>query len=262
MISSFLDASTASIPLLHRTGAHTERPALVLVHGLFGRLSNFESCLPFLDPEFEVWVPELPIYATYMDFHRVADLAIWLGEWLEQMGIEKAILAGNSLGGQICLEMAHRAPERCSGLLLIGSSGLYEAEFGGGLPRRFDREYIRQKTSEVFYQRPVSEPMIDEINDILANRTLLFRLIQLARSARRDSVRTFLPNIAVPTAVIWGEQDQITPLQVAYEFAEQLPHAYVEVIPECGHVPMLEQPQAFATAVNTYLSRFKTNENH
>lgn len=261
MISTTLEAAPTSIPFLHRKGNSTDQPALVLIHGLFGRLSNFEACLPYLDPEFDLWVPELPIYAPEMDFRRVSDIALWLSEWLAYQGIEKPILAGNSLGGHISLEVVHRSPHACSGLLLIGSSGLYEAEFGGGLPRRFDREYIRQKTSEVFHDRPVSEGMIDEINEVLVNRTLLFRLIQLAKSARRDSVRSFLPSIHLPTAVIWGAQDRITPLPVAYEFADQLPQAYVEVIPDCGHVPMLEQPQAFAVAVNTYLSRFKSAPN-
>lgn len=259
MISITLEATSSTMPFLHRKGVNNQHPALILVHGLFGHLSNFEHSLPYLDPEFDLWIPELPMYVPELNVRQVSDLADWLYEWLQQQGVAKAILIGNSLGGQISLELAYRYPQCCVGLILIGSSGLYEAEFGGGLPRRFDRDYIRQKTSEVFHNRAVTEVMIDEINDILADRTLLLRLIQLARSARRDSVRAFLPYIEVPAAIIWGEQDQITPLQVAYEFAEYLPHAYIEVIPMCGHVPMLEQPRAFATAVNDFLFRFKTS---
>src|SRR5215467_13348801 len=99
-------------------------PVLVLLHGLFGALSNWVDVVERFSKNHRVVIPLMPIYTLPLLNTNVKALA-------EFMKLDKIILVGNSLGGHVALVYVHKHPERTSGLVLTGSSGLYENAMGG-----------------------------------------------------------------------------------------------------------------------------------
>jgi pimeloyl-ACP methyl ester carboxylesterase len=241
----------------HRPGDDSTLPSVIMLHGLFGKLTNFEPVLPHIRPQLDVWVPELPLYTQTDGTDSIVGLSMWLDRWLRSNEIESAVLLGNSLGGHIALDCAIRGNNAIKGLVLVGSSGLFDTGFGVSIPRRFDREYIRSKASEAFHHYEVDEEMVDEIHLVLSDRELLGKLVRLARSARQANTEPLLPRIDVPTCVIWGENDRITPPSVARKFHGLISNSELKWISECGHVPMMEQPIAFAEILNDFILGFK-----
>jgi 2-hydroxy-6-oxonona-2,4-dienedioate hydrolase len=240
----------------HRPGSDPSLPSVVMLHGLFGKLTNFEPVIPFLLPQLDIWVPELPLYTQTEGTDSIEGLSRWLNQWLHLNGIETAVLLGNSLGGHIALDSVLRGNSSIKGLVLVGSSGLFDAGFGDSIPRRFDREYIHDKASEAFHTFDVDDDMVEEIQDVITNRSLLGKLVRLARSARHANTEPLLSQIDVPTCIIWGENDRITPPSVAHKFHSLIADSELKWIPNCGHVPMMEQPKAFAQILNDFILSF------
>lgn len=250
-IRETVSGSVLNAELLNRQGQSNQYPDLILLHGLFGGLSNFEPVMGKIMPELNVWAPRMPLYQNRNV--TVPALSEWLLEWMAVKGIKKAVIGGNSLGGQVAVHVANTFPEAVSGLVLIGSSGLYEQGFGGSVPRRFDREYIRKKAEEVFFGQHVNDGMIDEITSQLANRDSLKNIVLLARSSREHGVHAMLPRILQPVLLLWGKEDRITPPDVAWRFHQGLPVSRLRFIDQCGHVPMMEQPALCASHINDFL---------
>lgn len=246
-----------NVGYVHRPGTDPTLPSVVMLHGLFGKLTNFNPLIPHIDPQVDVWVPELPIYTHADGTDTIEGLSIWLNDWLRSHAITSVVLLGNSLGGHIALDSAIRGNSAIRGLMLVGSSGLFDTGFGVSMPRRFDREYIHRKASEAFYQYAVDDAMVDEIHSVITDRQLLGKLVRLARSARQADTEHLLPHIDVPTCIVWGENDRITPPSVARKFNHLIAGSELRWITKCGHVPMLEQPRAFADIVNDFVLCFK-----
>ena len=129
-----------------------EGEVVILLHGLMGAVSNFESTLEIL-PKFgyRVILPMLPLYSLPVLKTNVNKLADFINNFINDLEIEKCTLLGNSLGGHIGLILALRRPDVVKRLILSGSSGLYENTLGGKFPRRGSYDYIREKTEEVFF---------------------------------------------------------------------------------------------------------------
>ena len=142
-------------------------------------------------------------------------------------------------------------------MILTGSSGLYENPMGDSYPKRGDKEYIRTKTQSVFYDpNTVTDEMVDELHALFKDRNNVIRIVMLAKSAIRNNMATDLPKMKVPTCLIWGNQDQITPPYVAKEFDKLLPESELYWIDKCGHAPMMEQPEEFNKIVDKWLEKF------
>lgn len=240
-----------------RPGTDPALPSVVMLHGLFGKLTNFEPVVHHIAAHLDVWIPELPLYTISDSTDSIEGLSTWLSHWLQSKGIESAVLLGNSLGGHIALDCAIRGNKTIRGLILVGSSGLFDAGFGDSIPRRFDREYIHDKASEAFFEYNVDNEMVNEIHNIITNRPMLGKLVRLARSARHTNIEPLLCQIDVPTCVIWGENDRITPPLVAKKFHNLINDSELHWIANCGHVPMLEQPVAFAQILNDFMLGYK-----
>src|SRR5699024_6944213 len=137
-------------------------------------------------------------------------------------------------------------PEHISGLVITGSSGLYENSMGGTYPRRHSYDYIQKKSEEVFYDPKVAtKEVVDDVFNTLNDRAKLIRTITIAKSAIRLNLAKDLPNMNVPTCIIWGKQDNVTPPRVAEDFHELLPDSDLFWIDKCGHAAMMEHPNEF-----------------
>src|SRR5690606_15753007 len=127
-----------------------EGPPLLLLHGLFGALSNFEETIGHFSGRYRVVMPMLPLYSLPMLNTNVKALAGFLARFVDRLGLTRLNLLGNSLGGHVALVYCSMHPQNVRTLSLTGSSGLYENAFGGGFPRREDKEFIRRKVAVTF----------------------------------------------------------------------------------------------------------------
>ncbi|MCK5677795.1 MAG: alpha/beta fold hydrolase, partial [Flavobacteriaceae bacterium] len=149
-----------------------EGTPLIILHGLMGNLSNFDGVFDyFSNLGYKVIMPDLPLYVLPLLKTNVKYLSKFLKNFVKHKGIDKYILLGNSLGGHIALYHTKLNPKNVSGIVLTGSSGLYESAMGESYPKRSDYEYIKKKTQDVFYNPEIAtKKVVDEVFETLNNR--------------------------------------------------------------------------------------------
>jgi len=224
-----------------------EGQPIIILHGLMGGLSNFEGVMSYFPPKgYKVIIPELPVYTLPVLNTSVKSLSEFLHDFIVHKEIKDVILLGNSLGGHVGLLYTKNHPEHVKGLVLTGSSGLYENNMGDGYPKRGDYEYIKKKSQDVFYDPKIAtKEIVDEVYESVNDRNKLIRTLALAKSAIRHNMSKELPKMKTPTAIIWGAEDTVTPPNVAEEFNQLLPDSNLYWIKQCGHAPMMEHPEQF-----------------
>jgi pimeloyl-ACP methyl ester carboxylesterase len=226
---------------------------LILLHGLFGTLDNFQYLFKDFGKNYNVIAPIMPVFELPLRHVSVAGLVDFMVGFVDFKKLSKFHILGNSLGGHIALLYALKEPSHVQSIILTGSSGLYEKAMGTTFPRREDKEYIRKKIQSTFYDpASASDAMIDEVFAAVNDRGKVIRAISMAKSALRHNLADKLGDIQTPTLLIWGNQDAITPPFVGEKFKELLPNATLFFIDKCGHAPMLERPEEF----NKYLTDF------
>ena len=231
---------------------------LLLLHGLFGALSNFKGLLDSFGKAYNVVVPILPIYDMPLRKVSLKGLLQHIGAFVKHKGYDSMHVLGNSLGGHLALLFTLAYPEKVRSMILTGSSGLFEKAMGSTFPKRGDYEYIKKKTKETFYNPEVAtKELVDEVFDIVNNRMKAIRVIAMAKSAIRNNLEEELPKIKVPTLLIWGKQDSITPPFVAEQFHELIPNSKLVFIDQCGHAPMMEHPKEFAAHLEAFLEEVR-----
>lgn len=232
-----------------------EGEPLILLHGLFGALSNFKDLFDHFKSRYKVIIPMLPLFELGLDT-GVGSLAKYVQKFIEVREFDKVHLMGNSLGGHIGLIYTLSHQEKVRTLTLTGSSGLFENGMGETYPKRGDYEFIRKKTELTFYDPAVAtKELVDEIYAIVNNRLKAIKIIALAKSAIRNNLSEELRDIKVPTCLIWGKNDTITPPMVAEEFKKLLPNSELHWIDKCGHAPMMEVPGEFNKILSTFLEQ-------
>lgn len=229
---------------------------LVLLHGLFGALSNFQDLIDYFSPNYTVVVPMLPLFELDIFHTTVGGLAKFVHRFIESRGYFNVHLLGNSLGGHVALVYILKHPERIKTLTLTGSSGLFESGMGDSYPKRGNREYIRKKTELTFYDPAMAtDELVNEVFEITNNRIKVIKIIALAKSAIRNNLGEELNRISQPTCLIWGNNDTITPPFVAQEFKKLIPNSELHFIDKCGHAPMMEVPSEFNVILEQFLSK-------
>jgi pimeloyl-ACP methyl ester carboxylesterase len=227
---------------------------LMLLHGLFGALSNFSDLIEKFRTTHKVVVPLLPLFDLDILHTSVTGLANHVTQFIEHKGYDQVHLLGNSLGGHVGLVYVLKHPEKVKSLILTGSSGLFENAMGDTYPKRGDYEYIKNKTALTFYDPAMATPeLVDEVFEITKNRLKVIKIIALAKSAIRNNLGEELNQIKVPTCLIWGKNDTVTPPFVAEEFKKLIPHAELYFIDKCGHAPMMEVPTEFNEILHKFL---------
>ncbi len=227
---------------------------LLLLHGLFGALSNFEGILEYFSSKMNVVVPILPIFELPLVKLSVTGLADHVAEFVNYKGYDKVHVLGNSLGGHISLLYALAHPQKIASVILTGSSGLFESAMGTSFPKRGDYEFIKVKTQATFYKpETASQELIDEVFDIVNDRNKAIRIIATSKSAVRHNLGDKLQFITAPTLLIWGREDQITPAFVGEKFRELIKNSRLIFIEQCGHAPMMEHPEQFNKHLEAFL---------
>jgi pimeloyl-ACP methyl ester carboxylesterase len=233
-----------------------EGEPLVLLHGLFGALSNFETLIEYFRQHYKVIVPILPLFEIDILHSTVGGIAKFVHRFLESRDLQNVHLLGNSLGGHVALIHVLKHPERIKSLILTGSSGLFENGMGDSYPKRGDYEYIKNKTELTFYDpKTATKELVDEVYGIINNRIKAIKIISLAKSAIRNNLGEELNQIKQPTLLIWGNNDNITPPFVAREFNKLIPNSELQFIDKCGHAPMMEVPDEFNIILHKFLKK-------
>jgi len=220
---------------------------LVILHGLMGGLSNFEGLFDFFPQNgYAVLAPELPVYNSTLLNTNVKYFAKYVKKFIDHKKLKNVVLIGNSLGGHVGLIFSKLFPKLVKGLVLTGSSGLYENSMGDSYPKREDYNFIKKKTQEVFYRPEIAtKEIVDEIFETVNDREKLIKILAMAKSAIRHNMSSDLPKITNETAIIWGKNDTVTPPNVGEEFNNLIPNSEIFWIDKCGHAPMMEHPQKF-----------------
>lgn len=227
---------------------------LMLLHGLFGALSNWEDVVSRFSANFRVVIPMLPIYEMPIKEAGLEGLKKFVEDFVFMMKLDKMIIMGNSLGGHVGLLYTLGNEERVDKLILTGSSGLFENTMGGSYPRRGSYDYIKERVAYTFYDPKVaSKELVDEVFETTKSIPKCMRIVAIAKSAQRNNLANDLQRITVPTLLVWGLNDTITPPMVGHEFNRLIPNSELHFIDKCCHAPMMEQPIEFNKIVESFL---------
>ena len=233
-----------------------EGEPLILLHGLFGALSNFDSLINYFKHHNKVLVPMLPLLDLDLLHTSVGGLQKFVHKFIEYFDFHNVHLMGNSLGGHVAILHVLKQPERIKSLILTGSSGLFENGMGDTYPKRGDYDYIKKKTEITFYDPKIAtKELVDEVYEIVNNRLKAIKIIALAKSAIRNNLGEELNQIKQPTLLIWGNNDSITPPFVGREFHRLIPNSELHFIDKCGHAPMMEVPEEFNRILHKFLTK-------
>ncbi|MEY2941380.1 MAG: 2-succinyl-6-hydroxy-2,4-cyclohexadiene-carboxylate synthase [Bacteroidota bacterium] len=229
---------------------------LLLLHGLFGALSNWAGVINHFKSNYRVIIPLMPIHEMPIKEAGCEGLTEFIEGFIAFKGLDQFSLIGNSLGGHVALIYTLRHPEKIQRLILTGSSGLFENSMGGSYPKRGNYEYIKERVEYTFYDpKTASKELVDEVFEITNSIPKVMRIIAIAKSAQRNNMAKDIVRIKAPTLLIWGLNDTITPPEVGHEFNQLIPGSTLRFIDKCCHAPMMERPVEFNEIVAEWLNQ-------
>lgn len=229
---------------------------LLLLHGLFGALSNWEGVISGFSSKYRVIIPLMPIYEMPVKEAGLEGLVAFIENFVKLKNLKNLTLLGNSLGGHVALIYTLANQDNVKRLILTGSSGLFENSMGGSFPKRGSYDYIKERVSYTFYKpETATKELVDEVFDITKDIPKCMRIVAIAKSAQRHNMAKELQKITSATQLIWGLNDTITPAHVAHEFNNLINNSSLHFIDKCGHAPMMEHPQKFNAILTEFLEK-------
>jgi pimeloyl-ACP methyl ester carboxylesterase len=231
-----------------------EGEVLLLLHGLFGALSNWDRVIKDFSENYRVVIPLMPIYEMPLKTAGIDGLVEFIESFVEYKGLKDLTLLGNSLGGHVALVYTLTNESNVKRIVLTGSSGLFENSMGGSFPKRGSYDYIKERVGYTFYDpATATEELINEVFEITSSIPKCMRIVAIAKSAQRHNMAKEITKIKIPTLLVWGLNDTITPPIVGHEFNRLMPNSTLRFIDKCGHAPMMEHPERFNMLLNQFL---------
>jgi len=252
-----------------------ESTAIIMIHGFSSSSYTWNAVAPRLGGEgYHVFAPDMkgfgwsdkPAGAPY----DAVTLMEGIHDWMGAVGIDRAVLVGNSLGGAVAVLMAIRYPESVKGLVLIDAAGypqdmpfivaFIRLPLAGEFTKLiFGHWMVRGNLKEVFYDTSfVTDDKVDAYYERLNTPGALDAQMAVARSMDPEAFapyRARFKDINIPTLVIWGEKDAWIPVQNGYRYANDIPGAKLEVIPRCGHMPQEEMPDRTVELILDFMEK-------
>jgi pimeloyl-ACP methyl ester carboxylesterase len=233
---------------------------LLVIHGELGVPGWLESFAQ-LAQHYDVIVPSLPGYGRTARpdwIMGVHDLAAWVTWLARDLDLRTPVnLVGCSLGGWVAAELATVAPQFIKKLVLVGAMGLKPDEgeifdyFLDSGPTGLRRAFHKPESSADFMR--YWNELSPEAADIVEQHREMTCRIAWKPYMHSLTLRHLLPGVRTPTLVLWGREDRITPLNAGEIYARTIPRAKLVTIPDCGHMPEMEKPAAFAALVRDFL---------
>ena len=222
----------------------------VFLHGLVGLNDHWEDVTARVRQNVRCVLFELPLLRLRGDHCSIVGATELTARFLREQVGEPAVLVGNSFGGHVAARLAIVHPGLVRGLVLTGASGILEKSIVSDIQIRPSKDWLRRKIGELFHdQSHMREADLDRAHAELSDRGGARAMIRLSRSARKDHLGERMRDIRVPTLLVWGRQDVVTPPEAAEGFARSIPGSRLVWLDRCGHAPMIEKPGEFAAAV-------------
>jgi len=232
-----------------------EGEPLLYLHGLSG-LENSTALIDRLARNFKVYAPSVPGFGgTQLPAHftGIDDAAIFCLDLLDALGIGRAVVAGFSFGGWLAAEMLVLDPQRASRLVLGAPLGLPTAHRREAHVTDIFMLSPAQLQEHMQYSAPpppvdpatLSESQVER----MVRNTAAASLYGWSPYVNNPKLPHRLHRVALPTLVLWGEDDRIAPLAYGQRFADALPNAELRPLAQCGHRIEIDQPSAAAQAI-------------
>ena len=227
---------------------------VVFLHGLVGLNDHWMPSINRLSKSMRTTAFELPLLDLSGDDCSIHGATKLTAQYLSAHCEQPPILVGNSFGGHVALKIALEYPHLCGGLVLAGASGLIEKSMVSIIQTRPSREWLELKIGELFFDTSkMSQGDVDRAFTELNNRAKAFAMVKLSRSARKNHLGDDIHRIKVPTLIMWGRQDSVTPVEAAEEFKAKIPDSTLVWFDRCGHAPMIECADEFAAAIERFV---------
>jgi len=258
-------------------GNQTDSLPIVLLHGTAASLHTWEGWVQALQSERRIITLDLPAYGLtgphLAGNYSVSFYVDFIDDFLNQLGVEKCIIGGNSLGGYIAWNYALKHPQKTKKLILVDAAG-YPIQ-SESVPLAFQLaslpiiknvfKYITprpilKKSIENVYGEPskIDEKLVDryfELSLRAGNRAAFIDRMSKFKKKGLDENYEQLKKLSTPTLIIWGEKDRLIPISVAYRFQKDLPNNTLVTFPKLGHVPQEEDPQETVKSVLNFLRK-------
>jgi pimeloyl-ACP methyl ester carboxylesterase len=256
-------------------------PPLVLLHALGESALDWRWVLPILARTHRVYAPDLPGFgysAKPSVDYSPAFFARFVGDYLDALGLERATVVGNSLGGLAALRLALSEPSRVSALGLVASAGLgREITYAlrlPTLPGYGEAAVFWAKTPFGAAQRALSRvPLLfgrpERVPDVwITEQTRMAQLpgfteatiaalrAQVDMGGQRKVLVDQLPHLQMPTLIVWGERDRVFPYSQARKALSRIQQGSLELVSDCGHLPHVERPDRFAAILGEFLDEY------
>jgi pimeloyl-ACP methyl ester carboxylesterase len=246
---------------------------LILLHGFTSSTYSWKDVFEPLAKNYRVIAVDLKGFGFSGkpdgDYSRRAQ-AIMVAHLLDYLKIEKAWLAGNSMGGEVALNVALLNPQKVAGLILIDSAGVAVPGSGSLAPRYLLMPVVGRLltalalTSDKLVREGLLKSYYDDArvtNDRVAYyyRPLKTRGGQLAALRGRAQAAEFpveqdLGKITVPTLILWGAADELIPLAAGHKINSLIRGSRLVVIEKCGHVPQEEMPERVVSEITSFVA--------
>jgi pimeloyl-ACP methyl ester carboxylesterase len=232
---------------------------LLYLHGSNGA----PAVMPFMETlagRFDVLVPEHPGFGLSQEpawLENIHDLAYFYLDFLRSFDLRDVHLIGSSIGGWLALEIAVRDTSRIKSLLLVGPAGITAPGVQPGDTFLWSPEEL---VRNLFFDPAIAErllaqtPSPEQVDISLKNRHTVARLAWEPR-LHDPFLHKWLHRVDVPVKIVWGAEDRILPVAFAEEYRRLMPHAEIEIMPRCGHLPQAEKPDAFCEVVFRFAGR-------
>ena len=264
-------AEVAGARVHYRDQGRQDAPAVVLVHGFASSLHTWEDWVELLGDDYRIISLDLPAFGltgpNESGEYGADYYAELVGELADELSLDTFSLGGNSMGGEVAWRYALNNPDRLENLLLVDAAG-YSTEGEGEsifitlarypvldrIPRHITpRSAIRGLVESAYADDSlVTDEVVERYYDLLRredNREAIVKRMQSLPESREDEI----PELEVPTLVMWGDQDTWIPPEHAERFADDIPGAELVTYEGVGHVPMEEAPETTAPDVAEFL---------
>ena len=259
----------AGIRLHVKDSGPRDAPAIILLHGFGSSLQTFDAWSDALSGKYRVVRYDLPGFGLtgadpthdYSDERGVAILAALM----DKLGIHRASIAGNSMGGKLAWQFAATHPDRVDHLVLISPDGFASPGFAYGkapaiplmlraLPYTLPTPMLRMSIAPAYADPSHLTPeIVERYSDMMrapgVRRAILDRT---AQTILHDPEQQ-LSSIQAPTLLIWGEQDHMIPFGNAADYMRLIPHCTLARLPNLGHVPQEEAPAQSVAILESFL---------
>jgi len=221
---------------------------LVLIHGLGSSAETWAALIPLLSKGYLVYAPDLPGFGKTPlapEGTNIKTHVLYLERFLDMLGYPRVTLVGNSLGGWIATRFAVEHPERVERLYLLDSAGLRRENLHS--PYVEDRIEASHSLEQMLgYSLPVPTFVLDALVRNSHTRAYAGFIQGYDPGEELDMV---LAEVQAPTTIIWGERDNLLPLNYAYDFHRGIARSELVLLPRVGHMPQIQNPVKVARVI-------------